>query len=92
MPSLAPHISRHPKGIREEKRFWLEERRKMVRGHDRVPGREEPHKFRGSMKSRKQRAYIKANVTNGFILRSSPAAPPSLFAKKDGGLWLCVDY
>jgi len=92
MPTLAPHLSRHANGIREEERFWLEERRKMVRGNDRVPGREEPHKFFGSTKSRKQRADIEANVTNGFIQRSSPAAAPILFAKKDGGLRLCVDY
>jgi len=44
MATLAPHLSRHPKGIREEEQFWLEERRKRVRGDDRVPGREEPHK------------------------------------------------
>jgi len=45
------------------------------------------------MKSRKQRAYIEANVTNGFIQRSSVAAAPILFPKKkDGGLRLCVDY
>ena len=92
MPSLAPHLSRHPKGIHEEQRFWLEECRKMVRGNDRVPGREEPQKFRGSTKPRKQRAYIEANVTNEFIQRSSPAAAPILFAKKDGGQRLSVDY
>jgi hypothetical protein len=91
--TLAPHLSRHPNGISEEERFWLEERRKRVRGNDRVPGREEPHKLRGSTNSRKQRAYIEANVTNGFIQRLSPAAAPILFAKKkDGGLRLCVDY
>jgi len=49
MPTLAPHLSRHAKGIREEER-----RRKRVRGNDRVPGREEPHKLRGSTKSRKE--------------------------------------
>jgi hypothetical protein len=36
MPTLAPHHSRHPNGIREEELFWLEERRKSVRGNDRV--------------------------------------------------------
>ena len=88
MPTLAPHLSRHPKGIREEER-----RGKSVRSNDRVLGCEEPHKLRGSTKSRKQRAYIEANVTNGFIQRSSPAAAPISFAKqKDGGLRLCVDY
>jgi len=64
----------------------------MVRGNDRVPGREEPHKFRASTKPRKPRAYIEANVTNGFIQRSSPAAAPILFAKNDGGQRLSVDY
>jgi len=84
--TLAPHFSRHPKGIREE-----------------------PHKLRGSTKSRKERvrpragkdrevelkilnAYIETNLANGFIQRSSPAAAPIRFAKKDGGLGLCVDY
>jgi len=40
------------------------------------------------------KAYIETNLANGFIQRSSsPAAVPILFAKKkDGGLWLCVDY
>jgi hypothetical protein len=91
--TLAPHLSWYPNGIREEERFWLEERRKSVRGNDRVPGREEPHKLRGSTTSRKQRAYTEANVTNGFIQRSSPAAAPISFAKKkDGGLRLCADY
>ena len=36
MPTLAPHLSRHAKGIRKKERFWLEERRKSVRGNDRV--------------------------------------------------------
>jgi hypothetical protein len=34
--TLAPHLSQHPKGIREEERFWLEEHRKSVTGNDRV--------------------------------------------------------
>jgi len=38
--TLTPHLSRHPKGIREEEQFWLKERRKRVREYDRVPGRE----------------------------------------------------
>jgi len=29
-----PHLSRHPKGIREKERFWLEERSKRVRRYD----------------------------------------------------------
>jgi len=36
MPTLAPHLARHANGIREEERFWLEERRKSMRGNDRV--------------------------------------------------------
>ena len=60
MATLAPHLSRHPKGIREEEQFWLEERRKRVRGNGRVPGREEPHKLRGSTKSRKDRVKATA--------------------------------
>jgi len=47
--ALAPYLSMHPKGIREEER-----RRKRVRGNDRAPGREEPHKLRGSTNSRKE--------------------------------------
>jgi hypothetical protein len=40
------------------------------------------------------KAYIEANLANGFIQRSSsPVAAPILFAKtKDGGLGLCFDY
>jgi hypothetical protein len=40
------------------------------------------------------KAYIEANLANGFIQRSSsPVAALILFAKKkDGGLRLCVDY
>ena len=54
MATLAPHLSRHPKGIREEERW------KRVRGNDRVPGREEPHKLRRSTKSRKERVKPRA--------------------------------
>ena len=36
MPTLAPHLSRHAMGIREEERFGLEERRKSVRGNGKV--------------------------------------------------------
>jgi len=60
MATLAPHLSRHPKGIREEERFWLEERWKRVRGNDRLPGREELYKLRGSTKSRKERVRPRA--------------------------------
>jgi len=60
MATLAAHLSRHPKGIREDERFWLEERGKRVRGNHRVPGREEPHKLLGSMKSRKERVRPRA--------------------------------
>jgi len=55
MPTLAPHLSQQPTGIREEEPFWLEKCRKRVRGNDRVPGSEEPHKSRGFTKSRKER-------------------------------------
>ena len=44
--TLAPHLSTHPKGILVEER-----RRKRVRGNDRVPGCEEPHKLLESTKS-----------------------------------------
>jgi len=36
MAALAPYHLWHPKGICEEERFWLEERRKSVRGNDTV--------------------------------------------------------
>ena len=45
-----PHLSRHPKRIHKKERFLLEERWERVRGCDMLPGREEPHKLRGSMK------------------------------------------
>jgi len=40
--------------VREKERFWLEEHRKRLRGCDRLPGCEEPHKLRGSMKARQE--------------------------------------
>jgi hypothetical protein len=55
MATLAPHLARHPKGIREEEWFWLEEHRKRVRRNERVPGREDPHKWRGCTNSRRVR-------------------------------------
>ena len=51
MVTFAPHHSRHPKRIREEERFWLEEDSNSMAGTDRVPSPEEPHKLSGSMKS-----------------------------------------
>jgi len=40
------------------------------------------------------KAYIETNLPNSSIQpSSSPAAVPILFAKKkNGGLWLCIDY
>ena len=40
------------------------------------------------------KTYIKTNLANGFIRPSkSPAGAPILFIRKrDGSLWLCVDY
>jgi hypothetical protein len=38
-----PHLSRHPMGIREKERFWLEDHKKRVREYEMVPGREVPH-------------------------------------------------
>jgi len=60
MATLAPHLSRHTKGMCEEERFWLEEHGKRVRGNDRVHGHEEPHKLRGCTKSRKERVRPRA--------------------------------
>jgi len=77
-------VSKSDSDSRSVDRGWEE--------NDRVPGREEPHKLRGSTESRKQQAYIEANVTNGFIQWLWPAAAPILFGKKDDRLWLCVDY
>jgi hypothetical protein len=58
--TLAQHLSKHPKGIREEERFWLAECSKRARGNDRAPGREEPHKLRGSTKSQKEHVRPRA--------------------------------
>jgi hypothetical protein len=55
MATLAPHLSWHSKGICEEDRFWLEERRKGVRGNEASPSREEPYRLRGSKKSQKSK-------------------------------------
>jgi len=60
MATLAPQLSTHPKGIREEERFWLKEHCKRVRGNDRVPGLEEQHKLRGSTTSRKEQVRPRA--------------------------------
>ncbi len=48
----------------------------------------------GPMELETLKAYIKNNLTNGFIWHSkSPAGAPILFDKKpDGSLRLCVDY
>jgi len=75
MAALAPHLSRDPKGICEEERFWLKESWKRVRGSDSVPGREEPLKLRGSWKSRKERVgpragkdrEVELKILNAFI-------------------------
>jgi hypothetical protein len=32
------HLAWHPDGILEIDRFWLDERRKCVRGYDGIPG------------------------------------------------------
>ena len=40
--------------VREKERFWLEEHRKRLRGCDRLPGGDEPHKLHGSMKARQE--------------------------------------
>ena len=44
-----PHLAKHPKRILEKEPFWLEERRKRVRGYDGIPGHDEPHQLRGSI-------------------------------------------
>jgi len=71
MPTLAPHLSRHPKGIHEEERFWVEERRKSARGNGRIPVREEPQKLRGSTKSRKERVRPRAGKDRLPIITAS---------------------
>jgi len=48
------HLSLHSKGIREKERFWIEEWRNRVRGYDKLPSHEEPHKLRGSRKTRQE--------------------------------------
>jgi len=60
MATLAPHLSRHANPIREKERFWLQVCRKTVRGNDRVPGHEEPHRLRGSTKSPKEQVGPRA--------------------------------
>ena len=75
MPTLPPHLSRHPKEIREEQRVWLEEHKKRVRGNDRVSCREEPHILYGSTQFRKKRVRPRArknrdselNILNAYI-------------------------
>jgi hypothetical protein len=71
MATCAPHLSMHPKEIREEERFWVEERWKRVRDNDRVPGREEQFKLRGSTKSRKERVRSRAGKNREVELKFS---------------------
>jgi len=47
-------LPRHPKGIRQNEQFWFEEGGKRVREYEGIPGCEEPHKLRGSMKARQE--------------------------------------
>jgi len=49
-----PHLAWHPKGIRENERFWLEDHRKRVRGSEGIPSDNEPHKLCGSMKAQQE--------------------------------------
>jgi len=46
-----PHLVWHPEVILQKERFCLGERRKRVRGYEGIPGHDEPHKLRGSMKA-----------------------------------------
>jgi len=48
--NILPHLAWHLKGIHEKERFWLEDCRKRVRGYEGIPGHDEPHTLRGSMK------------------------------------------
>jgi len=52
--NIPPHLTWRLKAILEKEWFWLEERRNRVRGYDRIPGHDEPHKLRGSMKAREE--------------------------------------
>jgi hypothetical protein len=49
-----PHLVWHLKGILEIERFRLEEHRKRVKGYERIPGHDKPHKLRGSMNARQE--------------------------------------
>jgi len=65
------NLASHPKRILETELYWLEERRRRVRGYAGKPGHDEPHKLRESMKgwqrwvrprAWKARMYISYNV------------------------------
>ena len=45
-------LALHPTRIPKNELFWLEERRKRVTGYEGIPGHNEPHKMRESMKAR----------------------------------------
>jgi len=49
--------------------------------------------FLSQFKQKALKEFIDENLTNRFIhLTSSPHRAPVLFIKKDGSLWLCVDF
>ena len=70
-----PHLSRHPKRIHKKERFCVKEHWERVRGCDRFPGREEPHKLRGSMKkcAKPPSTVISAISKSPLISTTAPA-------------------
>jgi hypothetical protein len=47
-----------------KERFWLEEHRNWMRGYDRIPGHDEPHKLHGSMNAWEEYVRIHTNCVD----------------------------
>ena len=83
-----PHLSWHPKGTHEKERW------ERVRGCDRLPSHEEPHKLRGSMKkcakppstvtSAISKVHLYQPPHRRWLFRSNSQSPPSATTSPGG--------
>jgi len=69
--NIPPHLARHPNGILETERFWLEERRMWVRRYDTTQPRGSTQ-LRGSTKSWKEPVRSQDGKDRVFLLQGLP--------------------